>query len=291
MEQAFGRGRRKERRRLRAAAGLAEDHHARRVAAERRDVVAHPPERRDHVHHAAHAGVLERLRCTGRDQMRVAEAREPVVHGDDDHVAEERQLAAVVHRAVGGAGRPAAAVKRHQHGAPAVVPDARRPDVERQAVFAHAADADVAIPGDELRVVGAVARRRLRGDRAVAHRVACAHPGRRLARRHEAVGAGRVGAVRNPAEHLDAGVRHAAHHAVGGLDIEEERAIEPGARRDAGRSAGRLHRRCRCLRDRHAPRARRHETGKPGLDHAAPRPIHCPRPGSLSCRHVDLLSR
>ena len=172
MEQPFRRGRAEQRRRLRSAARLPEDHHARRIAAERADVVADPLERRDHVHDAADAGRSKFLGSADRREMRIAEARQPMIDRDDHDVAEQRELAAVVHRAVAGAGRPAAAVERHQHGALRVVVDAGCPDVEREAVFAHAAAAHVAVPHDHLRVVRSITRHRLRRDRPVAEAIA-----------------------------------------------------------------------------------------------------------------------
>ena len=232
--------------------------------------------------------LLEFLRRADRCQMRVAEAREPVVHRDDDDVAEQGELAAVVHRSVGGSGREAAAVERDEHGALAVVVDARRADVERQAVFAHAAAADVAIPHDELRVVA-------RGSptASAARSVHTPWPGGRRSRRAGFRGGmkrfwrRRVGAVRNAAKHLDAGVRHATHDTVRRLDVEEERPVGARARCDGRRSARRLRRRLR-LGELHAAGAGSHEAREPGFDDAAPRPVHCLRP--LSSCHGALRS-
>ena len=236
MEKPLRRRRRQQGRNLLAAARLPEDHDARRVAAEVADAVAHPFERRDHVHQAADTGRLEFLGRADRRQVRVAETRQAVVHGDDDHVAEERQLTAVVHRPVAGAGRPPPAVERHEHGAPGVVVDTRCPDVQRQAVLAYAAAADVFVPLNELRVVGAIARRGLWRDGPVADATPHPGPGRGLARRHEPIFAGGVRAVGNAAKHLDAGVGHPADDAGGGLDVEEQRSAHSCA---GGRRRGR----------------------------------------------------
>jgi hypothetical protein len=214
MEQAF-RGRRREQRRgFRSAAGLPEDHHARRIAAERRDVVAHPLERRHHVHDAAHARALEFLGRAERRQMGVAEAGKTMVDGDDHDVAEQRELTAVVHRTIARARGPAAAVEGDEDRSPGIVVHAGRPHVQRQAVFAHATRAAVFVPLNQLRVVGTETRRGLRRNRSVADAVPRAGPGGRLARRHEPVAAAGVGAVGNAAEDLDPGVGHPAHDAV-----------------------------------------------------------------------------
>ena len=79
---------------LSAAARLAEDRDVVRISAEAGDVVVDPFQGRDHVGGAEVAGVLILLSEGG--EVEIADAVETVVDGDDDHVAEFRQLHAVV---------------------------------------------------------------------------------------------------------------------------------------------------------------------------------------------------
>ena len=99
VEQAFARRHGEHGGRFRAAAGLAEDHDLRGIAAEAFDVVAHPFERRDQVHHARDARVGEFGRRAEIGEMQIAVAREAMIHGDDHDVAEACELCAVVIRA------------------------------------------------------------------------------------------------------------------------------------------------------------------------------------------------
>ena len=103
-----------------------------RIAAERGDVLPHPLQRGAHVlqlpvGEAAVGGIGE---VRMRQQAQHAQA---VVHGDDDHAA-LGQRSAVHQRHARGAGAKAPAVQPHDDGALAV--SLRRPDVEREAVFA-----------------------------------------------------------------------------------------------------------------------------------------------------------
>ena len=240
------------------------------------DVVADPLERRHHVHHAAHAGGSELLRRADRGKMGIAEAGQTMVDRDDHDAAEQRELTAVVHRPVPGARRPPAAVERHQHGALLVVVDPGRPHVQRQAVLVHPAGADVLVPLNQLRVVRAEARRGLRRDGAIADAVARAGPRGRLARRHEAVLARRIGAVGNAAKDPDACVGHPADGSVTRLDIEEQRTVHAAAGRRGGRARGL---RCRrlCLRRRQGAGADGDEAGEAGLDDPTPRLVDAAR--------------
>src|SRR5580698_11597511 len=134
MEEPF-RGRHGEERvHFSAAAGLAEDGDVAGVAAEAADVVAHPLERENDVHHADVAGVSKffaELR-----EIEMADGAEAMIERDEDDVAGAREAFAVV----GGmllsiAGDESAAVKPDHDGTLCVVVDARRPDVEAKAVF------------------------------------------------------------------------------------------------------------------------------------------------------------
>ena len=92
MEQPLRRRHRQQRRDLPAAAGLTEDRHRARIAAELRDVVAHPVERCDDVEHADVAGRRE-LRAAGFAERREAEHVQAVIDRHDDDVAARARLA------------------------------------------------------------------------------------------------------------------------------------------------------------------------------------------------------
>ena len=118
----------------RAAAGrLPEDRHPAGIAAERRDVVADPLERRHHVQQAVVPGcAVRRLGRQGRVREE-AEDVEAVVDGDHHRpVGGERH--AVVDGGRSRAARVAAAVDPEQHR-PRLTRLARGPDVEEQAVL------------------------------------------------------------------------------------------------------------------------------------------------------------
>ena len=192
VEQA-GRGRHgHERRALRAAAGLAEDRDVARIAAELLDVVADPPQGQDQIEDAGVARVGERL-AADLGQEQVAEHVQAVVHGHHRHVAAAAQTGAVGFDLVAGAARVAARVEPHEHGTPAAVTQARRPDVQVQAVFAHRPAAPTG----------------LGRDRAEGDRVADAGPRRGRKRRLESPRGG-IRAVADALEDLDVAVRQPA---------------------------------------------------------------------------------
>ena len=112
MEQPARRRHRHHRRGLTAAAGLAEDRHAIRIAAEALDVVAHPLERRDQVLHAD-VGCARPFLAAQAGKMQEAKEVEAVIDGDDDDILFLREIRAVVEQVVTGAGREAAAVHPH----------------------------------------------------------------------------------------------------------------------------------------------------------------------------------
>src|SRR6185312_4811781 len=115
MKQALRSWRREHGRRLRTAARLTEDHHVVRIAAEVLDVVAHPFERRGEIHDSRSAGAGELGRRAQIGEMQIAKRGEPMIHGDDDNVAEARKLRAVEAERVARAGSESAAVERHEH--------------------------------------------------------------------------------------------------------------------------------------------------------------------------------
>src|SRR5690606_8464343 len=210
---------------LGATAGLAEREHPLRVAAERRDVVAHPREREHEVELAHVAGVREPGSAEAL-QVQVAERIQAMVDGDDDDVLRGRQPPPVVQRAGAGAVRVGAAVDVEHDRAPTVV-QPRRPDVQEQAILADA-------------LAGAVLRRRGTVLEGIGGNV----PARGRKRRHEPARA-RVGAVTNAAKHGDAGIHETAHVAVCRAHDRVRGAGEHGAGREQA--------------------ARRGETGREGL--------------------------
>ena len=116
-----------------AAGGLAEDHHAFRIAAERRDVVADPLQRRHHVEQSVVAASAVR-RFVGKCRMgQEAEDVEPVVDRHY-HRAVACQRGAVVEGARAGTAGVPAAVNPEEDGT-RFRGLARRPDVQEQAVL------------------------------------------------------------------------------------------------------------------------------------------------------------
>ena len=91
VEQSLRGRHRQQRGHLSSATRLPEDHHRVRIAAELGDVVAHPAQRGDDVHHADVAGRGELL-TAGFLERREAEDVEAVIDGDDDHVTAARQI-------------------------------------------------------------------------------------------------------------------------------------------------------------------------------------------------------
>ena len=121
---------------LGAAAGLTEDHDARRVAAELGDVIADPCESKHQVELPGVAGVFEPLSGEGFAEIHVAEGVETVVDANHDDIAAAGEAGAVVELRVGGAVRERAAVDVEHHGAFLAVSQTGRPYVQVQAVFA-----------------------------------------------------------------------------------------------------------------------------------------------------------
>ncbi len=117
------------------ARGLAEHGHPVGVAAEAGDVVANPPQCREHV---AQGDVAVEL-FPERGEVDEAERAEPVVDGDDDDVGGGGQHGTVVERLAARAEDVGPAVQPHHHR-PGVARRGprRRPDVEEQAVLVGA---------------------------------------------------------------------------------------------------------------------------------------------------------
>ena len=139
-----------------------------------------------------------------------------MVDGAEDDVSVAREvLSAVAVLLDGVAAGEAAAVQPHQHRTFLGV-QAGRPHVQLQAVLADQVVVPVVLE-EGHRLDGAVVPDRLRGGFAVIHRRAHARPLLRLLRRHEAVLAGRRGAVRDAFELVDVAQDEAADLAGGRL--------------------------------------------------------------------------
>ena len=120
---------------LSAAAGLAEDGHIVRVAAESGDVLMDPAQGFHQVGLAqvAAVGILPAVFA----QVEIAQDVQPVVHRHHHHVPELGELVAVVgHHLHGAAGGIAAAVEPDHNGLFGVFIQALGPEVEAQAVLA-----------------------------------------------------------------------------------------------------------------------------------------------------------
>ena len=149
MEQPLSRRHSQQRAHLAASAGLPEDGDVARIAAERGDIVAHPFKGGDQIQQADVAG-LRVFFATQFGQVQVAEHIEAMIDGDNDHVLFGRQVPAVVHLPVGGAGGVSAAVIPHHNRA--LTAQAGRPNIQVQAVFAA------------MGVTGGLLRHRLRDE-------------------------------------------------------------------------------------------------------------------------------
>ena len=123
---------------------LAEDGDVRCIPAETGDVVAHPFKRADLVQDAFGAARQHRA-LDGVAQVEKAEAAEPVIERDHDHVAEPGEVLTIVHGTAARADRKGPAVDPDHHGALAAV-QTWRPHVEVEAILGLRAD----LFGDDL---------------------------------------------------------------------------------------------------------------------------------------------
>ena len=134
VEQAVRGGRLHQRPDLHAAARLAEQRDVVRVAAEARDVVVDPLQRRDHIRAAGVAGV--RVFFPERRKVEIAEDIQAVVQRDDHHVAVAAHIFALVGDVLNrrARGKPAA-VQPDEHRLFCRRIERLRPDVEVLAVL------------------------------------------------------------------------------------------------------------------------------------------------------------
>ena len=133
IEQSLSRGHRHQRQDLRTTAGLPEQRHVVRIAAERFDIVPNPLQRIHDVQQTHIARSCVFLTVCGQIQM--AEHIETMVHRNHHHVLAFAQIRAVVVAFVGGPRGEAAAVQPHHNRTVAVVVDVRGPDVQILAVI------------------------------------------------------------------------------------------------------------------------------------------------------------
>ena len=161
MEQTLGGGHGHEVRALAAAAGLASDCHAVRVAAKLGDVVAHPFQGKHQVHQAHVAGACQ---ACSTEPGEVAEPKhpEPMTDRDHHHVGQPGEMLALESLEISGARGVTASVNDEHDRALAVVSNGRRPDVDDEAVFTHAAA--VVVPANVGAVVAGVGAGMLRCD-------------------------------------------------------------------------------------------------------------------------------
>ena len=120
MEQTFGRGHGHQRSDLRAAAGLAKDHHLVRIAAKLADVVAHPLQRQHQVKLPGVTRVGE-LRSAETGEIEIAKSIQTMVDAYDHHVASAAQTNTIVERTRARTIRVCAAMDVEHHRALATV--------------------------------------------------------------------------------------------------------------------------------------------------------------------------
>ncbi len=188
---------------LPGAARLPEDHDARRIAAERLDVVAHPSQRRDDVL-LSRVGRLRELAAEDPAEVQVAENVEAMIDAHADHVVIARQVLAGVAGRAAAALVVAAAVEPDHDRALAAVAEAARPHVQVEAVLALSPGGGRPQRSPEHDLLVAAGATGLRSVGTVLERVAHAGPRRFAQRRQEpALAAGRR-AVGHTQESVDA---------------------------------------------------------------------------------------
>jgi hypothetical protein len=129
-------GHRHQRCDLRTASRLAEHHHAFRIAAELRGVIAHPGER---LYEIENADVPRRFvpGATESAEIEMTEGVQSMIDGDHHDIAAMAQARAVVDRTGARSGTELAAVEVDHHGPIGSVAQAWRPYVEDEAIFTH----------------------------------------------------------------------------------------------------------------------------------------------------------
>src|SRR5581483_11464004 len=201
---------------LRAAARLAEDGDVGGIASERRDIVAHPFERRHDIEHPGDARRWERFAAAKLIEMQVAEGVEAMVDRHDDYIAPAGEIGAVVPWRRAGTGDERAAVAPEHHGPLRSVIDPGSPYVQDEAVLVHR---ERLCEGEDLEEVG---RHRecvvvLEGAGAVLERIADAAPRRGAHGRKKSSGTVNRSGVGDALEDADAVLDDAANPAADGF--------------------------------------------------------------------------
>src|SRR5262245_39606224 len=202
MKQTFCARHRQQRTDFAAAARLPEDHYVAWIAAEVRNVVMRPFERRDQIQ-IADVGRARIFRAADFGQIQIAKNSQAVIDRNDDDIATTAQALAVVRRQF--LSRPrlkATAVQPDHHRAFLVVVNAGRPHVHAQTILAGNPVVPTEEPG--LFVVRPTGAGDLRADLAVLHRASHARPWAGFGRRHEARFAADRRGVGHPFESEDA---------------------------------------------------------------------------------------
>src|SRR5262245_14740019 len=198
MKQTFRARHCQQRTDFAAAARLSEDHYVAGIAAEVRDVVMRPFERRDQIQ-IADVGRARIFRAADFRQIQIAQNSKAVIDRNDDDIAATAQVLAVVGRQfLSRTGLKTAAVQPDHHRAFLAIVNARRPDVRAQTVLAWNPVVPTEEPG--LFIVRPTGAGYLRTDLTVLHRASHARPGPGFGRRHESRFAADWRGVRHPFE-------------------------------------------------------------------------------------------
>ena len=233
VEQAFGGRRSKQHGNLLAAARLAEDHDAVRIASKAFDVVPNPLERRNGIEHANVSGMGEMF-TRQVAQVCEPERAQPVVNTDHDNVAAPGQIPTDEKSArIRPARKPAAVKPEHDWPFPVVV-DARSPHVQEEAVFAFRRrrtvgtgyqSADLAASGR----ASFLSRIALGSAVPIRERILNPAPRLRLLGRHKPIAAGRGSSVPDAQEAVNPGGAAPAHLTIGRFNCRIDGGPNPGA--------------------------------------------------------------
>ena len=136
MEQTVGYGHLEQDLHLAASAGLAKNCNIARIPAEGGDIIPHPFQCKDDVHHPQTARIPILLTIVG--QIHESDAVQPVVQRHNDDISVITQIMSVIGRLFDGGTRAESAAVKPDHDRPAgVFVDVLTPHIEIQAVLAH----------------------------------------------------------------------------------------------------------------------------------------------------------
>ncbi len=186
-----------------ATGGFAEHHYIVGVAAEGRDVLAHPFERSDLVHIAVIAVQSVRILCGQRREAEKSETAETIIEADEDN-AVLREMRAVIDGRRGTAIDEAAAVNP-DHDRQLLRGIRRTPDVQIEAILA----------GRRAQRRSILRERLLHAVMGVGFRLAHARPGGSRLRRRPAQLADRRRGIGNALEVIDGAAVNTDKRAIG----------------------------------------------------------------------------